>query len=289
MHYEGNMMRPPYEANSILLQVAVGCAHNECTFCGAYAGQQFKIKSDDIILADIQYAARHFRNHDRLFLCDGDAMMIPYPRLLKIFQDINEYLPNVKEIATFASARSINRRTDEEIRELNDLGLAMIYMGLESGDNETLAQVRKGSSVELIIEAGRKIRKTRILLALTAIVGLAGRERSQIHAQKTGEAISAIEPHFVGATSLLLMPGTALHEKYVNKEFSLLNPLEVLEEVRAMICHTNASKVLFSTAHASNYLNFSAWLPEQKQAALDYIDKAMNGDVKIKPEFMRAF
>jgi len=239
MHYEGNIVRPPFEADNILLQVTVGCAHNNCTFCGSYTGERFKIKSDDIIFSDIQYAAKHFKDRTRVFLCDGDVMGIPYSRLFKIFQTIRAQLPNVKEIATFASAKSVNRRTEEEIQELRDYGLSMIYMGLESGDDETLAYVNKGVTAEEIIKAGKKIKKSEILLALTVIVGIAEQGRSHIHARKTGEAISAIGTDFVGAQTLLLMPGTKMYDDHQNGKFKLLEPKEALEELKTMVSHTD--------------------------------------------------
>lgn len=289
MHYEGNIIRPPSEADSILLQVTVGCAHNKCTFCGAYAGERFQIKPDDVIFSDIEYAAQHFKNPTRVFLCDGDVMGIPYQRLLKIFLAIEERLPWVTAIATFASARSVNRRTDEEIQELKDHGLVMVYMGLESGDNETLKNVNKGITAEKIIEAGRKIKAAGLQLVITTMLGIGGRERSQIHARETGLAISAIEPDIVGAMSLMLMPGTPMHEDHLNGKFPLLEPIEMLEELKTMLYNTNLSHGLFSAAHASNYLNLNAWLPEDKQSALDMIDEAIKGNVSLKPEFMRAF
>jgi len=289
MHYEGNIIRPPSESDSILLQVTVGCAHNKCTFCGAYAGERFKIKSDDLIFSDLEYAAQHFKQQTRVFLCDGDVMGIPYKRLLKIFLTIEELLPWVNMIATFASARSVNRRTDEEIQELKDHGLAMIYMGLESGDNDTLEKVKKGITVEKIIEAGRKIKTAEIQLAITTMLGIGGRERSQIHARETGRAISAIEPDIVGAMSLMLMTGTPMHKDNLNGKFPLLEPVEMLEELKTMLYHTNLSHGLFSAAHASNYLSINAWMPEDKQVALDVIDEAIKGNVSLKPESMRAF
>jgi hypothetical protein len=121
------------------------------------------------------------------------------------------------------------------------------------------------------------------------MLGIAGRERSQLHARETGRAISAIEPDIVGAMSLMLMAGTPMHDDNLNGRFPLLDPIEMLEELKTMLYNTNLSRGLFSAAHASNYLNINAWMPEGKQAALEMIDEAINGDVSLKPEFMRAF
>src|SRR6056297_281909 len=141
MHYEGNIIRPPSEANSILLQVTVGCSHNKCTFCGTYKGERFKIKPDETIMEDIAFAARYCRNQNRLFICDGDALIVPQKRLLKILKEIEKQLPWVKRVATYANTKGIKMKTDEELRKLHDLGLGIAYMGLETGDDVTLKNI----------------------------------------------------------------------------------------------------------------------------------------------------
>jgi radical SAM superfamily enzyme YgiQ (UPF0313 family) len=207
MHYEGHIIRPPSEADSILLQVTVGCSHNKCTFCGAYKGERFKIKSDDIILEDIAYAARHMRRQNRLFLCDGDALIIPQKRLVPILKEIRRQLPWVNRVGVYANSKGIRMKTPEELKELRDLGLGIAYMGLETGDDETLKAVNKGAAAQTMIEMGQKIRAAGIKLSITVLLGIAGRERSQIHAEATGRVLSAIDPEYVGALSIMLIPG----------------------------------------------------------------------------------
>ena len=188
MHYEGNMIRPPSEAYSILLQYTVGCSHNKCTFCGAYKGQRFKIKPDEIIMEDIAFAAKHCRHQDRLFICDGDAMIIPQKRLLKVLVEIEKQLPWVNRVGVYANTKSLRMKTLEELKELKAHGLDIAYMGLETGDDETLKKVRKGASSERMIEMGKKAREAGIKLSITVLLGLAGRERSEIHAKETGQS-----------------------------------------------------------------------------------------------------
>jgi len=159
MHYEGNIIRPPSEANSILLQVTVGCSRNKCTFCGTYRGERFRIKPDSIIMADIEFAARYCRRQRRLFLCDGDALIIPHKRLLKILQTIRERLPWVTRIGTYANAKSLNMKSPEELQALKDHGLGIVYMGLETGDDVTLKKINKGAAAELMIAMGKKAEK----------------------------------------------------------------------------------------------------------------------------------
>jgi len=288
MHYEGNMIRPPSEAYSILLQATVGCSHNKCTFCAAYKGERFKIKSDDIIMSDIEFAARHCRNQDRLFICDGDALIIPQKRLLAILKEIEQKLPWVKRVGVYANTKGIAMKTSEELAELRAHGLKIAYMGLESGDDETLKSVNKGADAQRMIDMGKKIRAAGVALSITVLLGLAGRERSEIHAQKTGEVLSAIDPEYVGALSLMLIPGTPLYDEYAAGRFPILTPEETLAELRTMITHTNLSNGLFHANHASNYLPIRAKLPEDKAKTLRLINQALAGKVRLKPEHMRA-
>jgi radical SAM superfamily enzyme YgiQ (UPF0313 family) len=288
MHYEGYIIRPPSEADSILLQVTVGCSHNKCTFCGAYKGERFKIKSDDIILEDIAYAARHMRRQDRLFLCDGDALIIPQKRLVPILKEIRRQLPWVNRVGVYANSKGIRMKTPEELKELRDLGLGIAYMGLETGDDETLKAVNKGATAQTMIEMGQKIRAAGIKLSITVLLGIAGRERSQIHAEATGRVLSAIDPEYVGALSIMLIPGTPLHDDYEAGRFVLIEPPEMLAELRAMIAHTHLTDGLFHANHASNYLPIRAKMPEDKAATLALIDEALAGKIRLKPEFLRA-
>jgi len=288
MHYEGMIIRPPSEANSILLQVTVGCSHNKCTFCGTYTGERFKIKSNDIIMQDIAFAKEYCQRQRRLFLCDGDALIIPQKRLLKILKAIEENLPWVTRAGVYANAKSIQMKSSEELAELKEHGLAIAYMGLETGDDVTLKAVRKGASAEKMIKMGKKIRAAGIKLSITVLLGLAGRQRSMVHARETGRVLSAIDPEYVGALSLMLVPGTPLADQYEIGDFELLEPQEMLQELRGMIEHTHLTRGLFHANHASNYLPIRARLPKDRETTLAQIDQALAGDVSLKPEWMRA-
>ena len=288
MHYEGNIIRPPSEANSILLQVTVGCSRNKCTFCGAYQGERFKIKPDDIIMADIAFAAEHCRRQRRVFLCDGDALIIPQKRLLKILAAIREQLPWVTRVGVYANAKSLKMKSPEELRTLKENGIGIAYMGLETGDDVTLRAINKGADAQLMIDMGKKARAAGIKLSITVLLGLAGRERSQIHAQETGRVLSAIDPEYVGALSLMLIPGTPMYDDYQAGRFQLIEPDEMLAELRTMIAATHQTKGLFHANHASNYLPIRARMPKEKAQTLALIDAALDGKVALRPEWMRA-
>jgi radical SAM superfamily enzyme YgiQ (UPF0313 family) len=287
MHYQGNIFRPPSEASSILLQITTGCSHNKCTFCGMYKGSRFSIKDDRTIMADIDFAAAHCRHQDRLFLCDGDALIISQERLLKILSAIREKLPWVKRIGTYANTKSIKRKSPEQLLELRENGLQIAYMGLESGDDVTLQNIHKGADAARMIAMGKKIRAAGIKLSITVLLGIGGKERSHIHARETGRVLSAIDPEYVGALSLMLTPGTPLFDAADRGEFVLPSPNQMLEELGIMIAHTELSNGYFHANHASNYLPIKAKLPKDKAATLDLISRALQGKVSLKPEYLR--
>jgi radical SAM superfamily enzyme YgiQ (UPF0313 family) len=288
MHYEGNIIRPPSEANSILLQVTVGCSRNKCTFCGTYRGERFRIKSDDIIDADIEFAAQHCQRQRRVFLCDGDALIIPQKRLLRILQAIAEKLPWVTRVGAYANAKSLKMKSDAELQALKKNGLGILYMGLETGDDETLEKINKGADAETMISMGRKAGANGFKLSITVLLGIAGRERSQIHARETGRVLTAIDPDYVGALSLMLIPGTPLDDDCRQGLFTLIEPVEMLAELRTMIAHTDLTSGLFHANHASNYLPIRARMPKDKKATLALIDQALEGRIELKPEYLRA-
>ncbi|MBU1169924.1 MAG: radical SAM protein [Proteobacteria bacterium] len=289
MHYEGMIFRPPSEAYSILLQVTVGCSHNKCTFCEMYKEKRiFKIKSDQQIMADIEYAAKNHRRSDRLFLCDGDALIIPQKRLIRILGEIKRRLPWVTRVGTYANTKSISKKTVEELKELKALGLTIAYMGLESGDDVTLSRINKGADSGRMIDMGRKIRQAGIKLSVTVLLGIAGRERSMEHARETGRVLSAIDPEFVGALSLMLTPGTPLYKDHLAGKFPVLEAKELLQELGVMISSTHLSNGMFHSNHASNYLPIKAKLPGDKNKTLEMIEKALAGKISLKPEHLRA-
>lgn len=288
MHYEGNIIRPPSEANSILLQVTVGCSRNKCTFCGTYMGERFRIKPDSIIMEDIAFAVRHCGRQRRVFLCDGDALIVPQARLCAILDAIKTQLPWVTRVGAYANAKALDLKKPEELADLRARGLGILYMGLETGDDVTLKAINKGASSEYLTAMGRKAKAAGFKLSVTVLNGIAGPERSQAHAVATGRVLSAIDPDYVGALSLMLIPGTPLHADYQAGKFKLLSPQELLRELGAMIAATDLSRGLFHANHASNYLPIKARLPADKEKTLQRIHDALEGRLALKPEYLRA-
>ncbi len=288
MHYEGMIIRPPSEANSILLQVTLGCSHNKCTFCGTYRQKRFSIKKDDIIFADIEFAREYCRRQNRLFLCDGDALVMPMRRLVPILERIRDRLPWIKRVGVYANTKSIRMKTAAELNSLRELGLKIAYMGVESGDNKVLDTICKGADAETMIAMGRKLKQAGIRVSVTVLLGLGGISGSLRHAEETGKVLTAMDPHFIGALSLMLIPGTELHNQHEKGEFILPGPKEMLGELGTMIAATNLTNGLFHANHASNYLPIRARLPRDKEKTLALINQALNGKIPLKPEYMRA-
>ncbi len=288
MHYEGYCIRPPSEADSILLQATVGCSHNKCTFCGAYKDKRFRIKDDNIILSDVLFAAKYMRGQDRVFLMDGDALIIPQKRLIWILDMIKEHLPWVKRVGAYANTKSVGMKSPEELTQLRQDNLGILYYGVETGDDEIRNSINKGSSAERCIEMGHRVKEAGITLSVTVLLGIGGRDKSLQHAQATGKLLSAMDPTFIGALTVMLMPGTLLYQDYVDGKFELPDEPVLLRELREMIANTNLTRGYFFSNHASNYLPIKAKLPSGKQKALDLIDAALQGDVGLRPEWMRA-
>ena len=288
MHYEGNCIRPPSEVYSILLQVTVGCSHNKCTFCGTYKDERFRIKDDRIILGDILFAAKYMKRQDRVFLMDGDALIIPQKRLLWILERIQEHLPWVRRVGAYANAKSIRMKSLEDLKQLKEKGLGILYVGVETGDEALLKKIRKGASPENLIQMGRKVREAGMKLSVTVLLGIGGRERSLEHARATGHLLSRMDPNYVGALTVMVIPGTPLYDEYRSGAFQLPDERGLLIELREMIAHTDLSRGLFFSNHASNYLPIKARLPNGKQEALDQIDRALRGEIGLRPEWMRA-
>jgi radical SAM superfamily enzyme YgiQ (UPF0313 family) len=290
MKYEGDIIRPPSEANSLLLQVTVGCSHNKCTFCPAYKKKKFRIKSYDEILEDILEASR-WRITEKVFLCDGDALIMPQERLIQILHSIRNHIKGVKRVGIYANAKSILRKTIDELVELRELGLGIVYLGIETGNDELLRKIRKGVTAAQMIEAGRRVKDAGIPLSVIVILGLGGSEQNPEHANDTAKILTDIDPEYASALTLMLMPGTPLYSEYEAENFKLPGKFDLLRELASIIEKSNFSGCYFTSNHASNYLPIKARLPSEKEKTVTTIyDTIKKNDVNsLKPEYMRGF
>ena len=289
MKYEGAIFRPPSEADSLILQITVGCSHNRCTFCGSYKEKRFRIKTFEEIREDIDEAAQSGWSFDRVFLADGDALIVPQRRLLEVMAYLREKLPHLRRVGAYANAKGVLKKTAEELRELKESGLGIIYLGVESGDQVVLDRVCKGTTYEKLVQAGRMVKEAGMKLSVTVLLGIGGRERSREHAIATGRILTEMDPDYVGALSLIIVPGTPLHEEITKGDFALPTPFELIEELRTMIEHTDMHGLFFSN-HASNYLPIKARMPKDKETTLRLIDEvlAKRDPALLRPEYFRA-
>jgi radical SAM superfamily enzyme YgiQ (UPF0313 family) len=290
MKYEGMIYRPPSEAYSLILQVSVGCSHNKCTFCGSFKDKKFRVKSFDEIKEDVEEAKAYERYVKKVFLADGDSLIIPQKRLVPIMELIKESFPKLERVGMYGNTKSILKKTPEELKALKDLGLGIIYLGVESGDQVTLDRVCKGTTLDRTAEAAQKIKDAGLTLSVTVLLGLGGVERSQIHAAETGKFLSRIGPEYVGALSIIVVPGTALADEIDKGTFTVPSPYELLEELHTMIENMNMTHTFFASNHASNYLPVKVWLPEDKDRALRAIAHVLKqkDPSMLRPEYSRA-
>ena len=285
------VIRPPSEANSFLLPVTIGCSHNQCTFCGTYTGVKFRLRNLEDIKEHIDTVAQNYsRSVRRVFLENGDALICPQPLLVEVLKHLSQRFPYLERVGTYATPKSALLKSPDELKELKELGLKIAYLGAETGDEKLLQKVRKGATYDQIVEAGRKLKQAGITTSVTVILGLAGVEGSEEHAIKTGRLLSDIDPDFAGALTLMLVPGTPLHNDWQEGRFSLISPFQSLVELKLIIENSDFTNCFFTSNHASNYLPIRARLPEQKAELVRLIDDVLvrKDDSQLRAEFMRA-
>jgi radical SAM superfamily enzyme YgiQ (UPF0313 family) len=291
VQYHGNVIRPPSEAGSLILQVMYGCSHGECDFCGSYLGKPFRVRPFADIEKDVRDLPDHLKSRvKRVFLCDGDALALPPRRMVDLLGLLSAEFPTLERVSAYANAHSLLRLSPVELREIRSHGLELLYLGLESGDEETLAATGKGVTVEEQVEACRKAKAAGFALSVTVLLGLAAAARSLEHSVATGKALSRIDPEYIGVLSLMLEPGTRMYERVQRGEFVLPEPLETVRESREMLAATEVTDAVFRSNHASNYLPLRATLPQGKEALLRVLDEtlAAGAEAQLKPEDLRA-
>ena len=288
MHYEGTVIRPPSEANSIILQVTVGCSHNRCTFCGAYKDVCFKIKAEDVVDEDIDFAARYCTRQKRVFLADGDVLILSQKRLVHIFTKIGQRLPWVNRINLYGNAKAILSKSVEELQALKKLGLNRIYMGLESGDDQVLSAINKGAHSEKMILAAKRAREAGLFLSVTVLLGIGGKEKSRIHAQATARTLSKMAPNQIAALTLMVMDNTPLFLQQQQGDFDLPDSTMMLQELKEMVLNIEVGRCQLQANHASNYLAINCRLPRDKEQVVAELNEAIAGQRSLKPEYLRA-
>ncbi len=302
-----DIFRPPSEGESYFLPLTGGCSNNTCTFCGLY-GSKLRLRDvrdvkkeidalsmyvgHGVRLPDIDsivYAVAQRWDGRRVFLQDGDAAVYPFPKLVEALQYLNEKFPDLERIGSYATPQDILRRSVDELKKLKELKLSIFYTGIESGDDEVLQKIGKGVNSSQMIEAGRKAKQAGITLSLTVILGLGGVEGSRKHVLETARVLSAIDPEYVGALTLTVVPGTPLWQECERGTFHPITPFESLAELKGVIENSSFTNCFFSSMHASNYLSVRGRLPQDRERMIGQLERVLKkkDPALLRPEFLR--
>jgi radical SAM superfamily enzyme YgiQ (UPF0313 family) len=301
------IVRPPSEWKSYFLPLTAGCSNNSCTFCGNY-GSKLQIRDVNEVKREIDAVALYLSSNisvtgipgivytianqwdgEKVFLQDSDALVYPFTELVEILEYLDRKLPSVKRIAAYATTQDILRCSIAQLKQLQQLNLGMLYIGLESGDNAVLKHVDKGVTAEQAIEAVRRVKTAGILTSVTVILGLGGKTGKERHALETARVLSEMDPEYVGALTLTLVPGTPLYKEWERGEFQTITPFASLGELLTMMKHSNFTNCFFSSMHASNYISVRANLPQDKAEIVKQLTAFIKkGDPDLlRPEFLR--
>ena len=287
MKYEGRIFRPPSEAYSLIVQLTIGCSHNKCDFCDMYKEKRFRRRDIQSVLDDLSLARRLYSGVDRIFIADGDALVCCTDDWRLLLKHIRSLFPECQRVSCYGSPRSVLRKSREDLAGLRELGLELVYMGLESGCEAVLKDMNKGETANEIIEAAEKVKDAGIRLSVTVISGLGGKSLWEQHAIKTGEALSRMKPHYIGLLTLMLVEGTSLYERFASGEFKVLGPQEVAAETLLMLTHIDSEGSLFRSNHASNYLMLKGTLNRDIEPMKRILMEALDGKIGYREEMAR--
>lgn len=287
IEYDPPVYRPPGEWRSFLVQATIGCSHNGCTFCGMYKGKKFRIRPMDDIIGDIREAAAFYNQYEKVFLCDGDAIVLKTEDLLEIIGEIKKDFPHCRLISTYAGPRSTLSKTPEELKILHEAGLGRAYLGIETGMESLLKSTNKGVSRAEMLEAGLRLRNAGIDLWGIILIGLGGKPLSMENARETAKIINEMQPNHLSAMNYTPVEGTKLGNQALRGEFQVLSAKESLMETAELIRNLEVSGMHFTSDHASNYLPLKGTLNEDREKLLRLIDGAIGGKVAVRSEASR--
>jgi radical SAM superfamily enzyme YgiQ (UPF0313 family) len=283
--YEGSIWRPPSEARSLILQATIGCSNNTCTFCGSYKDKTFRIKPLSKLKEDVLRVKNYYQNVNRIFLADGDALVIRTEQLSNTLDYLYDIFSNLERVGVYASPQNLLQKSIHELIQLKEHGLGIIYLGVETGLDILLKKIKKGVTRDQMIKAGTKVVESGIPLSVTIIIGLGGPELSEQHATHTASLLNRMNPDYVGALTLMLVENTELYQEYKENKFSLLKPGETLQEMYWLIENLNCTTI-FRSNHASNYVPLGGTLPDDQQELL-YTIKQAQTQKRYKSEYLR--
>ena len=288
MEYEGRVYRPPSEAHSYILQATIGCSWNKCIYCEMYTGKQFRVRPLQQSLTDLETIAAVAGDRiEKVFVADGDALIMPLEVWMPILAKARELLPRLRQVSSYAMARNINDKSDDELLALREAGLTTLYLGPESGDDVTLKRIAKGDDFAAHAQAADKAHKAGMKLSVITLLGAGGVQRSLEHAQATARLVTAMDPEYLAALTLTVIPGTPIGRMQEKGRFELPSVTQMLRELRVIVDECKPSNALFRTNHASNYLPLAGRLPQDRQNIVSVIDEALAGGLALRPEWTR--
>lgn len=286
--YVGDVYRPPSEAYSLIVQATIGCTHNKCSFCKMFKEKRFQTRPTEDIIADFAWARKRYRSVPRIFLADANALCLKTDKLMPILTYIEETFPECERVTIYGRASDVLRKTEDELRQLREHGLTMVYIGAESGSDKVLEMCRKGETRQQLIDAVKRIEKVGIKASVTFISGLAGKDGWEDHAIQTGTMITEMNASYVSLLTLLVDPQAPMYEDIQSGRLKLLTPQEVLAETHLMLENVNPEKTcIFRSNHASNYLSLKGDLPQDRDRFLAQIEAAMKNTGMLKDERFR--
>lgn len=286
--YVGDVYRPPSEAYSLIVQATIGCTHNKCSFCKMFKEKRFQTRPTEDIIADFAWARKRYRSVPRIFLADANALCLKTDKLMPILTYIEETFPECERVTIYGRASDILRKTEDELRQLREHGLTMVYIGAESGSDKVLEMCHKGETRQQLIDAVKRIEKVGIKASVTFISGLAGKDGWEDHAIQTGTMITEMNASYVSLLTLLVDPQAPMYDDIQSGRLKLLTPQEVLAETHLMLENANPEKTcIFRSNHASNYLSLKGDLPQDRDRFLAQIEAAMKNTGMLKDERFR--
>ena len=290
MRYDSDLLyRPPGEWRSYLLQCTIGCSNNQCTFCGMYKEKKFRIRPTQEILEDIDMARAYYGpGLQRVFLMDGDAIIIKTEDLLRILRKLYDTFPALEKVTLYAGPRSTLSKTPEELKALHDAGLSRAYLGVESGSDAVLKFIHKGVNAQQMLQAGQRLVEAGIDLWVTIILGITGEGGDwREHILSTAQIINQMKPRHLSAMTFAPAKGTPLGDDVLAGRFKVYGPDHILEECRLLIQHLDVDPLHFTSNHASNYLPLKGSLPQDREKFLSLIDQALEGKIRLRKTLNR--
>ncbi|PKN56835.1 MAG: radical SAM protein [Deltaproteobacteria bacterium HGW-Deltaproteobacteria-14] len=288
MRYEGQLYRPPSEAGSYILQATIGCSWNHCTYCDMYRDKRFRLRDLAATLEDVAAAGAAFGDRvEKVFVADGDALVMDLGRWEAILAACRRAFPNLRRVSAYATAMNLFEKPAAELQRLRALGLTLLYVGPETGDDATFKRIAKGADFAAHVAAAVKARDAGIALSTIFLLGAGGTDRSAEHAEASGRLITAMDPAFVSALTLTLVPGTPIAKLAEAGRFELPSVPRMLSELRTMVATADPTDAVFRTNHASNYLPLAGHLPRDRDRIVEVIDRALSGEIALRPEWSR--